>query len=159
MQTRLIEIEPTDLKNKIILLDLNYTLVANSKQTKGPYPARIYKQTYEKELIKLIQNNTVILITARPYKYSYETLKHIKEETGFTPDDSYWNIGTWEDGMQPHRLKEYWLENAIFDKYGKDPKQYVAIESNKMTRKMYNDKGIYAIPKQDLDINVIPHPF
>lgn len=131
-------------KDKIILLDLNYTLISNSRESFGGYPSRIYRQEYETELIELIKDNYVILITARPYEYSYKTLDHIKEVTGFEPDETYWNF----DNHYPHKLKEYWMKEEIFKKHGDNPDQYLAIESNEKTRKMYNKLGIEAHRKQ-----------
>ena len=70
--------------------------------------------------------------------------------TGFEPNDSYWNTGYGKQGMQPHILKEYWLNEAIFKKYGDDPYDYYAIESNHLTRAMYKSYGIKADKKQDI---------
>lgn len=149
-----LNIDYKKIKNKIILLDLNYTLISNSDKCFGAYPRRIYKQKYEKELIDVIKNNYVILITARPITYKEETLRHLKKLTNFEPDDSYWNFEKNKGDMQPHKLKEYWLEKEIFKKYGDNPNLYFAIESNKLTRKMYHKKGINAISKQKL-FNII----
>lgn len=85
----------------------------------------------------------IILITARPEQYKDETLTHIKKLTGFTPNESYWN-----HNMTPPEIKEYWLKKAIFPKHGEDPTQYLAIESNSLTRAMYQKYGIKAHPKK-----------
>lgn len=75
-------------KDKIILLDLNYTLIANSKEIRTlPLYEKIKTQKYETELIDLIKDNYVILITASPYKRSHKILRDIKEKTGFEPDE------------------------------------------------------------------------
>ncbi len=151
--TKLIEDEDNDEilkvkkeipKDKIILLDLNYTLVANSKESFGPYPDRIYRQIYEEDLIELIKDNYVILITARPYKFSYPTLRHLKETTGFEVDEHFWNFG-----LQPPQLKKYWMEKEVLPKHGDNPSKYLAIESNPKTRAMYKKLGIEAAPKTD----------
>lgn len=132
-------------KDKIILLDLNYTLIANSKEIKDfPLEKKIKSQEYALDLIKLIEDNYVILITASPYKRSYKILRDIKEKTGFAPDESYWNFGG-----QPHQIKKYWMENEIIPLHGDDCNQYLAIESNPKTRKMYGELGIEAKPKED----------
>lgn len=131
-------------KEKIILLDLNFTLISNSKKSFGRFPSRIYREEYETGLIDLIKDNYVILITARTEDYKEETLEHIKELTGFEVNESYWNFG-----LQPPELKKYWMEEEIFKKHGDDPKQYLAIESNPKTRAMYKKLGIEARPKQD----------
>lgn len=135
---------------KIILLDLNYTLISNSGKCYGRYPERIYQQRYEKELIDMVKDNYVILITARPGVYKDATLEHIEERTGFVPDESYWNTGVGNKGMSPPNLKEYWLNNEIFPKHGDDPQKYYAIESNSQTRAMYKRLGIHSNRKQEI---------
>lgn len=132
-------------KDKIILLDLNYTLIANSKEIKTmPLDEKIKSQKYEEDLINLIKDNYVILITASPYKRSHKILRDIKEKTGFEPDESYWNFG-----RQPPVLKKYWMENEVIPLHGEDSSQYLAIESNPATRRMYEKLGIEARPKSD----------
>ena len=56
------------MKEKIILLDLNYTLVANQCQTRmiRPFSARLKAEEYRKDLIEVIKDNRVVIITARP---------------------------------------------------------------------------------------------
>lgn len=132
-------------KDRIILLDLNYTLIANSKEIKYlPLDEKIKSQRYEMDLISLIKDNYVILITASPYKRSFAILRDIKEKTGFVVDESYWNFG-----LQPPMLKKYWMENAVLPEHGQDVDKYLAIESNPATRRMYNKLGIEARPKSD----------
>ncbi|WP_405266977.1 exodeoxyribonuclease III [Methanobrevibacter sp.] len=132
-------------KDKIILLDLNYTLIANSKEIKNyPLDKKIKSQQYETDLIDLIKDNYVILITASPYNRSYKILRDIKEKTGFEPNESYWNFG-----RQPPVLKKYWMENEVIPMHGDNPDKYLAIESNPTTRRMYDKLGIEARPKSD----------
>lgn len=132
-------------KDKIILLDLNYTLIANSKEIWNyPLEKKIKSQKYELDLIDLIKDNYVILITASPYKRSHKILRDIKEKTGFEPDESYWNFGG-----QPPQVKKYWMENEVIPKHGDDEDKYLAIESNPATRRMYKKLGIEARPKGD----------
>ena len=132
-------------QDKIILLDLNYTLIANSKEIRMmPLDEKIKNQEYEMELIDLIKDDYVILITASPYKRSHRILRDIKEKTGFVPDESYWNFGA-----QPPQVKKYWMENEVILQHGLDPNKYLAIESNPATRRMYNKLGIEARPKTD----------
>ena len=132
-------------KDKIILLDLNYTLIANSKEIWNySLEKKIKSQLYEEELINLIKDNYVILITASPYKRSHKILRDIKEKTGFVPDESYWNFGG-----QPPQVKRYWMENEILPQHGDNTDKYLAIESNPATRRMYKKLGIEARPKGD----------
>lgn len=132
-------------KDKIILLDLNYTLIANSKEIRTmPLDEKIKSQEYEEDLIDLIKDNYVILITASPYKRSHKILRDLKEKTGFEPDESYWNFN-----RQPPVVKKYWMENEVIPTHGDNPEQYLAIESNPATRRMYKKLGIEARPKGD----------
>lgn len=132
-------------KDKIILLDLNYTLIANSWEIRfEKYPQKINKRKYEHELINVIKDNYVILITASPYETSYDSLKHIEENTDLKIDESYWNFK-----KRPPALKKYWLETAVLPTHGNNPDQYLAIESNKDTRAMYAKLGIESRPKSD----------
>lgn len=132
-------------KDKIILLDLNYTLISNSWPIRREkLPGKINRREYEHELIKLIKDNYVILITASPYYTSFDSLKHIEENTDLRVDESYWNFG-----KRPHELKHYWMKKAVLPTHGNDPSKYLAIESNKDTRAMYRKLGIEARPKSD----------
>lgn len=132
-------------KDRIILLDLNYTLIANSREIRNySLDKKIISQKYETELIDLIKNNYVILITASPYKRSHRILRDIREKTGFVPDESYWNFGG-----QPPQIKKYWMETEVLPHHGDNPERYLAIESNPATRRMYAKLGIEARPKGD----------
>ena len=132
-------------KDKIILLDLNYTLISNSWDIRhDKYPKKILNRQYAMELIDLIKDNYVILITASPYYTSFDSLKHIEENTDLKIDESYWNFG-----KRPPELKEYWLKKAVLPTHGYDNKKYLAIESNEDTREMYARYGIEARPKWD----------
>ena len=132
-------------KDKIILLDLNYTLISNSWQIRfEKFPNKINKREYEHGLVDLIKDNYVILITASPYETSYDSLKHIEENTDLKVDESYWNFK-----KRPPALKKYWLKKAVLPQHGYEPEKYLAIESNEETREMYAGFGIEARPKGD----------
>lgn len=132
-------------KDKIILLDLNYTLISNSWDIRHDrLSEKIYNRKYEHRLVELIKDNYVILITASPYYTSFDSLKHIEENTDLRVDESYWNFN-----KRPHQLKHYWMKTAVLPTHGDDPAKYLAIESNKDTRAMYRKLGIEARPKWD----------
>ena len=132
-------------KDKIILLDLNYTLISNSWAIRFErLPGKIEKRQYEHKLVELIKDNYVILITASPYYTSFDSLKHIEENTNLKIAESYWNFG-----KRPPALKKYWLQKAVLPTHGDDPEKYLAIESNEKTREMYGKFGIEARAKSD----------
>ena len=72
----------------IILLDLNYTLLANSPKH-GTTPERMEKrladEQYRQWLVELVRPHTVVLITARPEAWQLRTLDRIREQTGWRP--------------------------------------------------------------------------
>ena len=132
-------------KDKIILLDLNYTLISNSKGIfNSTIEEKIKSHKYDMDLIELIKDNYVILISSSPYKRSCKILSDLKEKTGFVPNESYWNFG-----LKPPELKDYWMKEAIFKKHGSNLDQYLAIDCNTKTCSMYKDFGIEARPKKD----------
>lgn len=145
-QKEIVAIEKLEIpKDKIILLDLNYTLISNSWDIRyDRLPQKIYNRKYEHELVELIKDNYVILITASPYETSFDSLKHIQENTELQINESYWNFR-----KRPPELKRYWMKKAVIPTHGDDPNKYLAIESNKNTRAMYKKLGIEARPKSD----------
>jgi hypothetical protein len=120
----------------IILLDLNYTLVANSPkhgQTPPRMEARLRDERYRQWLVELVRPHTVVLITARPESWQLRTLDRIEEETGWRPDDACFAPAGW---WNPPAIKERLLQKSVFPVHGRHVR-YLAIESNPRTRDMY----------------------
>lgn len=126
--------------NKIILLDLNYTLVGNSVENKmtRPWTRKIRKESYREWLLDLVRDEYVILITARPEYQKDLTLDNIEKVLNWQPQEAYFN----EIDQRPPACKERILSKYIFPKHGEDA-NYFAIESNPQTKRMY---GGYDIP-------------
>jgi len=72
-----------------------------------------------------------------------DLLRRIREETGWIPDEAYFN-GT---PMPPHLFKRDLWKNTIRPKYGPGP--YVAIESNPRTIAEYLKLGICCLTVVD----------
>jgi len=130
----------------IILLDLNYTLVANSKDLRSK-PAHVRKSTeqYRTWLISLIKSMNpehVFLVTIRPEKDRDWTLKRIQEVTGWAPDRAYFS--TMVDA-RPEVWKRHVLEAMLFPEFGANPCRFLPIESNEDTQKMYGEFGIVGL--------------
>lgn len=137
----------------IILLDLNYTLVANSTVKKSPFTRQIEGEVYREWLINLVKPYNTILITARPQKYQVQTLASIATKTGWQPQDSYFN----PTKLRPHQAKEQLLLYQIFPRYGRDT-LYLGIESNPRTRTVYTKYGIQSIfVEPDIQWTTLPH--
>lgn len=126
----------TESARPIILLDLNYTLVANSPKH-GTTPVRMEKrlagEQYRQWLVALVRPYTVILMTARPETWMMRTLDRIEEQTGWRPQDAcFAPVGWWN----PPAIKQHFLQTRVFPIHGEHAR-YIAIESNPRTREMY----------------------
>ena len=120
----------------IILLDLNYTLVANSPShgtTPPRMELRLRDECYRQWLVEIVRPHTVVLITARPERWLIPTLERIEQETGWKPDDACFAPQGW---WNPPAIKERLLHRDVFPSHGRDAR-YLAIESNPRTREMY----------------------
>lgn len=139
----------TNLKSPIILLDLNYTLVGNSAEIKTirPYQKKITAEIYRDWLVDLIKDYYVILITARPDYQKEVTITSFKEKLdGWMPDEMYFQ----EENDRPPIAKEKLLQKYILPKHGLE-KNYLAIESNPRTKKMYEKYQIRSVSVYDED--------
>lgn len=132
------------MEKRIILLDLNYTLVSNQQSTRllRPFSLRMEKEEYRKDLLDAIQDNYVVIVTARPEYQKQNTLANIWKKMNWYPAESYFN----DINAEPPAFKESALRRFIFPKHGSAGSQYLAIESNPKTRAMYARYGIKAVP-------------
>lgn len=127
----------------IILLDLNYTLVANSPKfgmVPPPMRKRMEIERYREWLIEMVKPHHVILITARPDSWREATLARIEEQTGWSPQEAYFDEGV---TRTPPAIKRHILLTKIFPKHGRD--NLLAIESNPKTRDMYHKLGVFSL--------------
>jgi hypothetical protein len=120
----------------IILLDLNYTLVANSPKH-GTTPERMEKrlagEQYRQWLIEMLRSFEVLLVTARPEKWQDATMLRIQAQTGWIPANYFFAPNGW---FNPPAIKRRLLMEEILPNYGRR-QRYLAIESNPKTRAMY----------------------
>ena len=128
---------------RIILLDLNYTLVSNSEVKLNPFEKQIENETYRSELISKLRNDYVILITARPEKYKRLTMESLRRKVGFTPFGAFFN----KYNLRPPQSKERVLTTQLFKSYNREA--MLAIESNPQTRAMYKRHNIKAVTYQE----------
>jgi hypothetical protein len=127
----------------IYLLDLNYTLIANSAP-RGTHPQPMHKrietELYRGWLVEMLRPHKVILMTARPERWKGSTLARIADLNGWSPTDAYFDDGS---TRTPPAIKRHILATKVFPKYGRD--DYYAIESNPKTRAMYAALGIPSV--------------
>ena len=129
---------------RIILLDLNYTLVGNQQETRllRPFSARMEAEEYRMDLLEAIKDDYVIIITARPDYQQKQTMENVFRKTGWSPKEAYFN----DLNAEPPVIKESILKRFVFPRHGTDGSQYFAVESNPKTREMYARYGIKAQP-------------
>ncbi len=125
----------------IILLDLNYTLVANSHEKHKPFALQIQHETYRNWLVSLVAPYHTILMTARPEKHRQATLDSLYFKAGWIPQQAHFN----RYFKPPHIAKRIMLETLVFPEHGNNGEQYLAIESNPKTQRMYAEFGIPSI--------------
>ena len=136
--------------NTVILLDLNYTLVANSelkRRQAGSYAEKIGAETYRAWLVEMMRGYTVALCTVRHVRYEVQTLERLLLQTGWRPDMALFNPDPNE-----HRgevVKRAYLQDQLFPRFGfPDAQPYLAIESATATRAMYESFGILAVRQE-----------
>lgn len=143
---------PVEDKSLHILLDLNYTLVRDSREKfrmgNVPYRDKILRENYSLDLIRLIKGHTVLLVTVRKARYRDITLRTIARKCGgWTPDEHFFNP---TDSHCGGIVKEEYLLNRIFPKYGKPPEtRYFGLESLEAARRMYRKYDIPSVRAAD----------
>jgi len=97
--------------------------------------------------VELIKDSYVILITARPKYQEKATIDSFNEKlNGWMPDEIYFQ----EENDRPPIAKEKLLQKYILPKHGLK-KNYLAIESNPRTKKMYENYQIPSVSVYDDD--------
>lgn len=135
------------IAGRIVLLDLNFTLVENSRDWKGNYPATIAAEKYRRWLVDFLREERVLLVTVRHKKHERQTLARIAAEcNGWSPEASYFRTNS----DDPPTWKLHVLQDMLYPLHGADPAGYVAIESNPKTRAMYAAHRIEAWRQEDI---------
>jgi hypothetical protein len=101
-------------------------------------------ETYRDWMVDLLKDEYVILITARDQRWANATLKRIAQQTGWTPQEAWFN-DTGISGQYAPQVKKTLLHSYVLPNHGTQMSQYLAIESNVETRRMYQSLGIRAI--------------
>lgn len=130
---------------RIILMDLNVALSENFEEMKK-FSFVNFITGHEKFrlwLIDLLKNEYVIVITARDSKWKEATLTRILEQSGWNPQESFFN-DTGIPGADAPNIKKALMEKYVLPVHG-EKVNYLAIESNANTRRMYKKLGIMAI--------------
>lgn len=143
-------------KPQVILLDYVQTLVANGNDAvrksllaAGQYHVWITRhESFRPWLVKLLTETdaAVVLITARSERNRTITLRRIEQlapELRKKLRGALFNPGD----MEAPEAKRALLHSEVFKGWGKPTEtRYLALESNRSTRAMYQREGIYAVP-------------
>lgn len=142
-----------DIQNKIILLDLNYTLASYIKMDKN-FCYDVSKDIYRQDLYKAICNNKVFLVTARTDNYKQETINKIIHTFG-SGFDRYYFKPIQQKYVKAHEFKASVIAELCNE--GFMCNDFFGIESNINTRKKYKELGIVSMPYKDFmeSLNVI----
>lgn len=140
-----------DLRQRILLLDLQHCLIENARELPWPATAAgVQRERYRHWLVDLALTRQTVLITVRSAALEGVTLEHIRLETGWSPDLACFNP---HEFMTAPVWKHRALRDKVYPAYGSHPGQYWAIESNAKTREMYAREGIEAVHWKDVDPN------
>ena len=124
----------------VVLLDLNYTLIADQQVSKylRPIERRVELEQYRLDLVEALAGYRVILLTARPERQKAATLAAIARRIPqLILERAYFNT----HDEQPPAAKLRMLQTFILPT-GIDPASCFAVESNPKTRAMYAARGI-----------------
>jgi len=129
---------------EIVLLDLNYTLIADQQVSKylRPIERRVELEQYRMDLVEALAGYRVFMLTARPERQKAATLAAMgRRIPELVLERAYFNTHDEEPPDAKRRmLKTYILPDGI------DPATCFAVESNPLTRRMYKANGISAAP-------------
>lgn len=144
----------------IVMLDLNYTTVSNSRQTWGiskDYGKQIPHELYREDLIAFLRHRhprvKVALVTHRYERFREATLRRMDKLIGWSPDSCHFNPGgfkyvaDWKLQVLRERIPELYTGRRV-----------VAIESNSRTSAMYRDNKIPVCKYQELASWMKPNP-
>ena len=136
---------------RIILLDVNFTLVANSRETfdlkRGPDVAN---EIYRGWLINLVKPHYVILMTTRDVGHQEATLANIARlHDGWQPQDAYFKP-SWMRFVPAQEWKRLAMIRYVLPKHGRNTRPYLALESNNSSRSMYQLMAVqvHKVPEQ-----------
>jgi hypothetical protein len=140
----------------VVLLDLNYTLVANSGRHlyNQPFEQVLAQEEYRGWLARALveRGDYVCLVTVREEAHRQATLERIAAKLdGWQPDEAHFKPAN-HFYMKAPDYKQHVLHTSIYPEHGwlgATPREYLAIESNERTQAMYRTEGIRAIRADD----------
>lgn len=129
--------------DKIILLDLNYTLAEQTGMNPHTFQYDVSKDVYRKDLVEAISGKRIFMITARTDNYEDETRKKIEADTGLKIERFYFKPIR-KRFMKVHDFKKSIVLQLLEE--GFSPDDFFGIESNANTRASYKSIGVDSCP-------------
>ena len=129
---------------EIILLDLNYTLIADQQTSRyiRPIERRVELEQYRMDLVEALAGYRVFMLTARAERQKSATLGAIgRRIPQLILERAYFNTHDEQPPDAKYRMMtQFILPDGIV------PESCFAIESNPKTRVMYGKLGVKAAP-------------
>lgn len=129
--------------DKIILLDLNYTLAEKTGMNPNTFQYDVSKDVYRKDLSDAIAGKRIFMITARTDDYEDETRRKINADIGLEIERFYFKPLK-KRYMKAHDFKKSVAIELLRE--GFSPNDFFGIESNANTRAAYKSIGIESCP-------------
>ena len=130
------------VKPRLVLLDLNYTLIGNQEATRRlRFPKRASAEQYRMDLVEALEGYDVVLITARPERHKADTMAVLVTRVVLNLVGAYFNT----QDQSPPDCKKRIMHEHVFPA-GHTPEACFAIESNPRTRAMYARLGVESAP-------------
>ena len=132
---------------RVCLLDLNYTLISNSRPGQKSTKESREAEEYDTELLEMLKEDfdEIILVTARPNFLRTKTLARIKSKIGYEFKATYFN-GDYGIGPTRPNIFKAQVFAKIRDKYTPDT-TFNGVESNPKTRSAYATLGVRSASK------------
>jgi phosphoribosylaminoimidazole carboxylase (NCAIR synthetase) len=145
---------------RVIILDLDYSLVMNPKECPGIEDIKLEK--YDRRITnQFSDHDKVYLYSNRSNRFEYQIITQLRQQLYWVPTLSFFNNDSMELAQCIDRdivkdsgssfsteMKKYNTKQFIMS-MNLDLSVYIAIEADKKTREMYNELGIKAITKEE----------
>lgn len=131
---------------KIILLDLNYTLAEKTGMNPKTFEYDVSKDVYRKDLASAISGKRIFMITARTDNYEDETRKKIESDLGLKIERFYFKPYK-KRFVKVHDFKKSIVLELLDEGFSAD--DFFGIESNAQTRSAYKSIGVDSCPYAD----------
>lgn len=136
---------------RVVLLDLQGTLVIRGDGKPAYYPPHTRSETYRPQTVGVAElaadaGAHVAIVTVRDHRWADETLLNLLKVADWQPDSAWFRTIS---GMSAPAWKRHVVVDLLAPLFGDSPRRYLAVESNQDTIAMYQQLGIEAVHYRD----------